>query len=87
MDICDQVIRDFIVNEIQPVSGPTQLVNYDDNFIENGIIDSFRFLELIVALEKKFSVELDFGNLDPSQFSTIGGLVYHCRRLILAQTR
>jgi acyl carrier protein len=81
----EQAIRDFIVHEIQLAPGTAQPVAEDDNFVESGLIDSFRFLELIVSLEKKFSVELDFSNLDPAQFSTIGGLVHHCHRLIQEQ--
>jgi acyl carrier protein len=44
------------------------------NLIADGLIDSLGFLNLVGALESAFAVELDFGERDPDEFTTIGGL-------------
>lgn len=45
------------------------------NLIEEGIIDSLEFLDLLAALEERAGVELDLLDSDPAMFTTIGGLV------------
>lgn len=45
------------------------------NLLEEGIIDSLEFLDLLAALEERSGVELDLLDADPASFMTIGGLV------------
>jgi acyl carrier protein len=49
----------------------------DDSFnlLEGGLLDSFGFLNLVSALEEKTGRQIDFSDLDPSEFTTLGGLV------------
>lgn len=39
------------------------------------VIDSMGFLELLNTLEESHSVELDLGEFDPDEFSTLKGFV------------
>ncbi len=49
-------------------------VNGDLNLITTGILDSVSFLEFIAEVEDELGIELDFGELDPSNFTSIGAL-------------
>jgi len=46
-------------------------VKVDDSLLELGILDSMSFIDFIVSLEEKFEIELDFSDMEPSEFSTI----------------
>ncbi len=50
-------------------------IDLDDNLVELGIFDSVSFLEFISSLETECDIEIDFSELDPSEFSSIGGLL------------
>lgn len=50
-------------------------VDANDNLVANGVLDSFSFLEFIASIEDAFSIELDLGDMDPSEFSSVNGLV------------
>lgn len=51
---------------------------------ESGMIDSFGFLELVVAIEVELGIELDFEGLDPRQITTLGPLARHVHAQALA---
>lgn len=46
-------------------------VDPDQSLLEQGILDSMSFLEFIVDIESTFGVELDFSELDPSEFTSV----------------
>ncbi len=46
-------------------------VDVNTSLLDQGILDSMSFLEFVVDIEQKFGVELDFGDLDPSDFTSI----------------
>ena len=50
---------------------------FDNAFplIQSGVIDSLGFLELVVAVEDEFNVELDFENSNPGEFTTLAGFI------------
>jgi acyl carrier protein len=43
--------------------------------LNQGILDSMSFLEFIVDIESAFNIELDFSELDPSEFTSIDNIV------------
>ena len=57
----------------------------EENFIESGTIDSFGFLELLVAIEQKFNIQINFAELDPELFTNLGGLTCRCVEAIVAR--
>ena len=50
-------------------------LNDDDNFLEKGILDSVGFLEFVDKIEGISGKRFDFSELDPSEFSTMSGLL------------
>jgi acyl carrier protein len=52
-------------------------VRDDADLLEAGLLDSLRFLDLILFLEKEFDKELDFLDADVGELSTIGGICAH----------
>jgi len=47
------------------------------DFLLEGVIDSFGLLDLVAALEKEFSLELDMSGLDAEQMTILGPLTRH----------
>jgi acyl carrier protein len=50
-------------------------IDGDASLIALGVIDSFSFVELLMDLQRDLSVEVDFMELSPDDFSSINGLV------------
>lgn len=46
----------------------------DLSLLQSGIIDSFRFMELLSAIEREFEVRVDFGGHDPEWLTSLNGL-------------
>ncbi|RPD91716.1 acyl carrier protein [Aureibaculum marinum] len=46
-------------------------VDTTKSLFEQGILDSLSFLEFAVEIEAKFDMELDFSELDPTEFNSI----------------
>lgn len=46
-------------------------VDPKESLLTQGILDSISFLELILELESTFEIQIDFENLDPSEFTSL----------------
>ena len=57
----------------------------DTNYFEQGLIDSFGLIELIVAIEKEFGVKLLEQHFQDKRFSTLNGLVQIIQELKTAK--
>lgn len=72
-------VRKFILDELQPkltMLGISRgAVSTKFNLIDSGILDSMSFIELIGAVENKFSVEMDFENLEANEITSIEGFI------------
>jgi acyl carrier protein len=68
-------IRDFIIDRYSIVL-PNAAAAIPDDFdlLLEGIIDSFGMLELVGAIEDRFTLEVDLEALDPDQMTRIGPL-------------
>jgi len=55
----------------------TALPEFDDhrNLFEHGDIDSFGFVELLLALSESTGRDFDLGNTDPSELAKVGALI------------
>lgn len=82
MDEIKQKVRDFILAEIRKRGGDIDPSKMEENLIESGIIDSFGFLELLMSIEQEFNAQINFTELDPSEFTTLEGLTHHCSKAI-----
>jgi acyl carrier protein len=56
-----------ILKEIRPEFS----FNIDDNFIANGMLDSFDIIALVVALDKEFNISIDGMDILPENFSSV----------------
>ncbi len=69
-------VRSFVLAELAPAledAGLTEEGVADDlDLIEARIIDSLGMLEVIVAVEAHFGLDIDFEELDPELLSAIG---------------
>lgn len=78
-------IRRFILKELKEKAddGGIAIEDINDKYdlIGSGLLDSFGFMGLLASIEQEFDIAVDFSELDPSEFSTLGGLVFQCGRL------
>jgi acyl carrier protein len=51
------------------------ILEEDVNFISIGYIDSLDFIDIISLIEEEFDIEMDFLEIDPSELTTVNGLV------------
>ncbi len=70
-------VRSFIVSQLQESGFEIGLDGFStkENLIENGVLNSLSFLELLTTIELKYNILIDFGDLDPNDFLSIDGLV------------
>lgn len=78
-----EFLLDFVGERLMVRGFSTAEVNDDFDLIVNGVIDSLAFLEMTVALQEQFDVELDFGEVDPVQLSIVGPLCHYVSSLKL----
>ena len=52
-----------------------QTLDLDASLIELGVIDSFTFVDILLALQDELGAEIDFMELDPDDFASVEGLV------------
>lgn len=60
-----------VLTEIRPEFDFTEDVNY----IEQGMLDSFDMISLVVALDEKFNISIDGINIVPENFNTLSAIV------------
>ena len=77
-------IRTFLLNrfEAQLQGKGLSLAGVPDDFdlLTEGVVDSAGMVELVVALERRFAVRLDFDELEPENLTVVGPL---CRYIEL----
>lgn len=54
-----------------------QKIHPEDDLLASTVLDSLGFVELVSHLEDKTGILIDFTELDPSQVTSIRGLVDH----------
>ena len=47
----------------------------NESLLSQGILDSVSFLEFLAEIESLFQIEIDFSDLDPSEFTSIEKLI------------
>jgi acyl carrier protein len=63
-------VREFLTQQVvldgRELSDDTQLLN--------GLVDSVGLMELVSFIESEFAVEIDFSEVEPKNFRTIGDI-------------
>ena len=81
--IVREFLLDFVEERLTLRGYSVAQVNDDFDLLVSGAIDSLAFMEMVVALQEQFDVELDFDEVDPVQLSIIGPLCHYVSSLKL----
>lgn len=49
-------------------------IGYSDNIFDTGAMHSLFFIQLLVFIEKKYKIDLDVGEFDPTQLTSIDNI-------------
>lgn len=49
-------------------------IDYSDNIFETGAMHSLFFIQLLVFIEKKFKIDLEVGEFQPNQLTSIDAI-------------
>ncbi|TPH17146.1 acyl carrier protein [Litorilituus lipolyticus] len=76
MSFKEEAFYQFIMEKVSNKIGETKAASLDENLnlIEHGILDSLDFISMLMELEMKFGLDLDFEDVDPITFTSIQGL-------------
>ena len=69
-------VKKFLANEIKEIGLLPETVRselFDEDFLVSGLIDSFGFISLIMAVEGKFSIEIGEDLQMDDRLRTING--------------
>jgi len=73
-------VKEFVINFLKTKYNKKDLVIDNDlDFLSSGLMSSLDFIEFISGVEKHFSIEFDFDNADPSEYSTVLGIAKKVR--------
>lgn len=62
-------LKDFVINNF--LFGKNNLLAYDTDFFEKGIIDSTGILELVCFVEESFNISVQDDEIVPENFSSL----------------
>jgi acyl carrier protein len=76
MTINSQLVRKVVTRFLARANPSYDISNLSDstNFLDAGLIDSAKFLELVLLLEQAIGREIDFSEVDPEKMMSIGGI-------------
>lgn len=66
-------VKQFILEEFLPGENPAALTP-DMQLMTTGILDSLATLELVSFLEKRYGIQLEAHELDPSRIGTLNNI-------------
>jgi len=75
------VVKTWVADRRRKVGDAPFTVSDDTDLLEEGVIDSLAFVELLVHLQTVADREIDLVDADPAGFTTITGLC----RLVLSE--
>ena len=73
MDHVTAVVKTFILEQFLPGEDPRNLTD-DTPLKESGILDSLSTLKLVTFLEQQFGIELEAGDLDAGNMSSVANI-------------
>jgi acyl carrier protein len=84
MSVSSRVVAAFVVAELDEPLREAGLdpreVGDELDLLTTGIVDSLGMIELIMALNERFGLDVDFEGLDPEEFTVLGPLARHVAR-------
>ena len=70
-----KIIIEFISDDVERSGIKIEDIQDDFDLLQSGLIDSFKFIDLISLVEERSDIEIDLAELDAEGFSTISGLI------------
>ena len=71
------------INEILKTKGiDADKIDRDISVITSGIMDSLAFVNMLLEIEDKFGIEIDFANVELGNIATINGIINHAEELL-----
>lgn len=64
-------LLELLKDRLELLDVTVEEVDVEQSLFEQGILDSISFLEFMIEVESKFDLELDFSELDPTEFNSI----------------
>jgi acyl carrier protein len=84
VNVTPDAVRAFLVAELDvPLreSGiDPRALGRDFDLLTSGVVDSLGMIELIMAVDDRFGIDVDFEGLDPEQLTVLGPLSEHIAR-------
>jgi acyl carrier protein len=77
-------IRAFVIEELDDVLRESGVdpreVGEEFDLLTSGVVDSLGMIELVLALNERFGLDVDFEGLDPEKFTVLGPLASYVAR-------
>lgn len=73
MDNTRDIVKGYILEQFLPGEDPGNLKD-DTELKESGILDSMATLKLVTFLEEQFKIELEAGDLDSANLSSVAAI-------------
>jgi len=77
-------VRSFVINNF--LLGRGEVLNDDDSFLEQGIIDSTGILELVAHLEETYGIEITEAELIPDNLDSVNRIAAYLNRKLSHRT-
>jgi acyl carrier protein len=74
----EEKITGFIVENLAP--GSDVKIEPDTNLVEEGVVDSTAFMELVLWFEEAFGVAVDVEDMTPENFGTVRNMAEYVER-------
>jgi len=71
-------LRSFVINNF--LLGRGEVLNDDDSFLDQGIIDSTGILELVAHLEETYGIEITEAELIPENLDSVNRIAAYLNR-------
>jgi len=83
-------VRNYIFelgqDKLKKLNISQEKVSEEFDLIDSGFVNSMSFLELLMKIEERFKIEIDFDGFDPSEFTSLGGFLEVIAKSKLADT-
>ena len=70
-----KIIISFLSDDINRMGLNINELDDKINILESGLIDSFRFIDLLAMIDNELGVEINLNNLDQENFGSLFSLI------------
>jgi acyl carrier protein len=77
----DEALEQIVLAEVKTIA--FRQVQRDEPLLTSNVVDSIGLVDLLVALENKFSIRIDANSVNPQNFNTVADMVQLIKGKIL----